>query len=134
MNYNQAKFFSKIMWIIYILIGLGAITYIQKQQYKVPIIEENTTVSNQEEDVFFEVFGSEDVSTETDIENNKRSYVYKVEVLDELDTYKYQSISNNIIRDVESDIKKADENIDLNSIEVQFYIGNEIVHTYTHEN
>lgn len=134
MNYNQAKFFSKFMWLIYILIGLGAITYIQKQQYKIPIIEENAPVSSQKEDVFFEVIGSEDVSTETDVENNQRSYIYKVEVLDKLDTYKYQSISSNIIRDVESDIKKSDKNIDLNSVEIQFYKGNEVVHTYTHEN
>lgn len=46
MNYNRVKIFSKLMWILYILIGFTAISYIIKIQHdkELPIVKDiNTT-------------------------------------------------------------------------------------------
>lgn len=131
MNYNNSKFFSKVMWIIYILIGLSGITYVVKQQNKLPVIQENTVIS-QTQDTFFEVFDTQDISTDDDIENNKRSYSYKVEIVEGLSSSQYDKISNEIIENTKKDISK--DNVELNSIDIKFYIGKDEVHNYTLEN
>lgn len=131
MNYNEVKFLSKLMWLIYIVIGLAGITYVHKLEYKVPIVDEDEIIYN--EDVFFEFLGYEDISTEKEKELNKHSYIFKVEIFDRLTNSMYQNIANNIIRDVQTDIKKIDKNINLNNIEVQFYIGKDMVHSYNDE-
>lgn len=131
MNYNDAKFFSKIMWLVYILIGLGGITYVNKLQYQPPVIEETTNMSSQSTNTFFEVFDTQDISSDTELEDNKRSYLYKVEVVEQLTPSQYDRISKEIIEKAKQDINDDNE---LNSVNIKFYIGNEEVHNYNLDN
>lgn len=58
MDYSKSKTYSRIMWIIYIIIAISAITFISKQESKLktPIIEDvgqsstvtDSTVTNEE--------------------------------------------------------------------------------------
>lgn len=131
MNYNDAKFFSKFMWLIYILIGLGGITYVNKLQNQPPVMEETTTNSSQSTSTFFEVFDTQDISSDEEVEENKRSYLYKVEIVEDLTPSQYDKISKDIIEKAKNNMTDESE---LNSVNVKFYIGQEEVHSYNMEN
>lgn len=133
MNYNDSKLYGKLMWIIYILIGLYGLTYITKQQNKLPIIDETELNYELEDSISYEIINNQDISTEKELLDNKRSYIYEVEVMQELTTAEYDSISNEIISAVKSSVKQQNKAISINNIQIDFIKDNKNIYNYLHE-
>ena len=133
MNYQQSKFLGKIMWIVYILIGLFAISHIIKEQNKLPVIEDVPSYEYQNNDIYYAVIDNEDISTQEDISQNKRSYIYKVEILEDLNSLQYDKIAKEVVNSVKSSVKKQDKNISVENIEIEFVKDNKVVNTHLYE-
>lgn len=134
MKYNESKFLAQFMWIIYILIGLFVFNYVKKEENNLPVIDENEIILPVEEKATYKVIGNLDITTKEDIKNNKRSYIYEVEVFDNLTASQYEKISQEVISAVKNIINSSSNEISLKKVQINFLINNKVIYNYIFEN
>lgn len=118
----------KIMIIVYFVIGLSAIIYINKlqKQVELPIIEEEETMTNVEEKKQYKVVSEINTSSDKDKKEGNLSFECKININTDFESEDYDMVVNEVVQT----IKMKNPNNKIKEINMTFMKNNKQVNTY----